>query len=158
MLICMPARSAELQIGRTIGVTMDHGDEFMPTLNQLCEEREIKYGYIPLFIGAFKTATVAGTCQHADAEAPMFDKHVDLDFVEVVGGGTIGFDTDAKKIQPHVHLSLGKRLHSADGITSHLFDATVQFLLEMVVVEVVTPSMTRPPNPDLFNLNLLTFG
>jgi hypothetical protein len=34
----------------------------------------------------------------------------------------------------------------------------VQFLVEMLVVEVLSPAMTRPVNPDLYNVPLLTFG
>jgi predicted DNA-binding protein with PD1-like motif len=154
----MPTRSAELTIGRTFGVTMDHGDEFMATLSQFCAEQGIKYGYIPLFVGAFKHAKVVGTCRHAEAEAPMFDHYMDLDFVETVGAGTIGFDADNNRVTSHIHLSMGKRLHSADGVTSHLFEAEIQFLLEMIVVEVTAPAMTRPVSPELFNLNLLHFS
>ncbi|MGO9190489.1 MAG: hypothetical protein ACLP8X_18800, partial [Streptosporangiaceae bacterium] len=48
--------------------------------------------------------------------------------------------------------------HSATGYTSHLLAARVQFLVEMIVVEVTAPAMTRPPDPSLYDLPLLTFG
>jgi predicted DNA-binding protein with PD1-like motif len=154
----MPARSAELTIGRTFGVTLEHGDEFFTELQRFCQEHGIKYGYIPTFIGAFKHAKIVGTCRHAEANAPMFDSYIDVDFVETVGAGTIAYDPDSDQILPHVHLSVGKRMHGADGLTSHLFEAEVQFLLEMVVVEVIAPAWTRPTNQDLFDLRLLSFG
>ena len=33
----------------------------------------------------------------------------------------------------------------------------VQFLAEMVVVEITAPTMRRRPDPDLYNVPLLTF-
>lgn len=88
----------------------------------------------------------------------MFDSYVDVDFMETVGAGTLAYDPNENKVLPHVHLSVGKRMHGAMGLTSHLFEAEVQFLLEMVVVEVVAPTWTRPKHTDLFDLNLLRFG
>ena len=154
----MAVHSAELTLGRTFGVTFEHGDELMTSLVDFCAEQGIKYGYIPMFIGAFSHAKVAGTCRHADAQAPMFDSHVDVDYAETVGTGTLAYDSETERVSPHIHLSLGKRLHSADGVTSHLFEAKVQFLLEMVVVEVLAPQWTRPVNAELFDLRLLKFG
>lgn len=137
---------------------MHDGDDFFASLRKFCADNDVKYGYIPMFIGAFKHAKVVGTCRHADAGAPMLESYVDLDFVETFGAGTIAYDETQGRISPHVHLSLGERMRGATGSTSHLFDATVQFLVEMMVIEVVAPAMTRPPKPELFNLNLLQFG
>jgi hypothetical protein len=47
--------------------------------------------------------------------------------------------------------------HSATAHASHLVSAKVQFLTEMLVVEVVMPEMTRPRNPALYDVPLLTF-
>lgn len=154
----MAAHSAELTLGRTFGVTFDHGDEFFTSLSSFCAEHDVKSGYIPLFLGAFTHAKVVGTCHHANAEAPMFDSYVDVDYVETVGAGTIAWNPEQSVIAPHVHLSVGRRLQGATGLTSHLFTATVQFVLELVVVEVVSPLWTRPVQPDLHALNVLRFG
>lgn len=135
---------------------MGDGDDFFPELSDFCSNRGIKYGYIPVFIGAFRKARVVGTCDPYPAETPMLAASIDLEFVETVGGGTLAFEEETQRLSPHVHLSLGERLDGAKGVTTHLFDAEVQFLLEMV--EVISPAWTRPVNPDFHNLKLLSFG
>ena len=47
---------------------------------------------------------------------------------------------------------------AADGYTSHLLDARVQFLVEMILVEVTAPAMTRPADPALNDVPRLSFG
>jgi hypothetical protein len=76
------------------------------------------------------------------------------------GGLRVLVDRDPKRdeIVPHIHTTLGEKARSATGHTSHLLGARVQFLVEMLVVEVLSPTMTRPVNPDLYNVPLLTFG
>ena len=49
-------RSAELTIGRTFGVTFDHGEDFFPTLSTFCRKNRIRHGYIPTFLAAFAEA------------------------------------------------------------------------------------------------------
>jgi len=46
---------------------------------------------------------------------------------------------------------------SAYGHTSHLLAGTVQFLVEMIIVEVLHPNMSRPRNPELYDVPLLQF-
>jgi hypothetical protein len=41
---------------------------------------------------------------------------------------------------------------------SILLSATVQFLTEMLIVEVASPAMRRLRNPDLYDVPLLHFG
>lgn len=154
----MVASGAELKVGRTFALTLGHCDDFFVELTSFCRQRDIRCGYIPLFLGAFRTAKVVGTCEPADGEVPILDLSVDLQFVEVVGAGTVAFDDATGDISPHVHLSLGQRLDGARGATSHLFEAQVQFLVELVLVEVLEPRMTRVASNDLFGLKLLDFG
>lgn len=42
--------------------------------------------------------------------------------------------------------------------SSHLLAASVQFLTEMLIVEVLDPPITRPRNAALYDVPLLTFG
>ena len=46
---------------------------------------------------------------------------------------------------------------SATGHTGHLLGAKVQFLTEMLVIEVTNPTMHRTPVPDLYDVPLLQF-
>lgn len=150
-------QASELKTGRTFGVTFDHGDDFMAALAQFCQDNDVRHGYIPMFLAGFAEADVVGTCTELDdPDAPVWS-HVHLTNVEAFGCGTIAAGEDGGTL-PHIHASLGLKEHSATGHTSHLLSARVQFLTEMLVVEVVSPTMTRPPQPDLYDVPLLTFG
>jgi predicted DNA-binding protein with PD1-like motif len=147
----------ELTTGRTFGVTFDHGEDFFETLAKFCREHEIRQGYIPMFLAGFAEAEIVGTCEKLEnPDAPVWSK-VHLENVEAFGCGTIAQDGDGG-ILPHVHASLGLKARSATGHTSHLLSARIQFLVEMLVVEVVAPPITRPRNPDLYDVPLLRFG
>jgi predicted DNA-binding protein with PD1-like motif len=77
--------------------------------------------------------------------------------VEALGCGTIARD-EANGILPHIHTSVGLKEHSATAHTSHLLAAKVQFLTEIIIVEIDTSEMTRPRNHDLYDVPLLRFG
>jgi predicted DNA-binding protein with PD1-like motif len=151
-------RSHELTTGRTFAVTFDHGEDFFATLAAFCRDNDIRHGYIPMFIAGFAEAEIVGACgKLADPHAPVWSR-VHLTGVEAVGCGTLAHDPGTGDVLPHIHASLGEKARSAVGHTSHLLSATVQFLVEMIVVEVTAPVMTRPPNPALYDVPTLTFG
>jgi predicted DNA-binding protein with PD1-like motif len=146
----------ELTVGRTFGVTFDHGEDFFETLAAFCREHGIRQGYIPMFLAGFAEAEIVGTCEKLeDPQAPVWSK-VHLENVEAFGCGTIADDT-VGGILPHIHTTLGLKERSATGHTSHLLSARVQFLVEMLVLEVVSPTITRPRNADLYDVPLLRF-
>lgn len=151
-------RSHELTIGRTFAVAFDHGEDFFTALAGFCDEHGIRNGYIPLFIAGFAEAEIVGACGKLDdPNAPVWSR-VHLTGVEAVGAGTLAHDPATGTVLPHIHTSLGEKARSATGHTSHLLSATVQFLTEMIVVEVTSPTLTRLPNPALYDVPLLTFG
>ena len=153
-----PLQSYELTTGRTFGVTFNHGDDFFPTLTEFCQRNNVRHGYIPMFIAAFAEAEIVGACEKIEnPAAPVWSK-VHLDCVEALGCGTIAYDAERDDVSFHIHTSLGEKLRSADGKTSHLLSARVQFLVEMLVVEVLAPVMTRPRNREMYEVPLLTFG
>ena len=90
-----------------------------------------------------------------DPKAPVWSR-VYLENVEAVGCGTIAADPNGA-VLPHVHTTLGLKERSASGYTSHLLSAKVQFLVEMLIVEVVSPSFARTPEAALYNVPLLAF-
>ncbi|MCD9141458.1 PPC domain-containing DNA-binding protein [Streptomyces albireticuli] len=150
-------RAHELTIGRTFGVTFDHGEDFFEALTAFCREHGVRQGYIPSFIGAFAEAEIVGACEKLEnPDAPVWSKTY-VTNVEVFGAGTLAHDPQTGAILPHIHVSAGLKAHSADGRTSHLLSAKIQFLSELLVVEVVAPNMTRPRNPDMYDVPLLTF-
>jgi predicted DNA-binding protein with PD1-like motif len=150
-------RSHELTIGRTFGLTFDHHDDFFDTLTAFCVTHNIRQGYIPMFLAGFVEAEIVGTCEKlADPGAPVWSK-VHLTKVEALGCGTLGYDPEAHRVLPHIHTSLGLKERSALGHTSHLLSARVQFLVEMLLVEITTPTMLRIREPALYNVPLLKF-
>jgi predicted DNA-binding protein with PD1-like motif len=150
-------RSSQVQVGRTIVVVLEHGDDFYTGVRTACLEHGIRSGYIPLFIAGFATADLVGTCQRLDDPlAPVWSK-VQLMNIEALGGGTIAWDDSIEQIAPHIHVTVGLKQLSATGYTSHLLDATVQFLTEMVIVEVPDPVLQRRRAPDLYDVPLLKF-
>lgn len=150
-------RSHALTIGRSFGVTFDHGEDFCTALAEFCRANQVRQGYIPTFIAGFAEAKIVGTCQQLDdPQAPVWS-HVYLTNVEALGGGTVAYNPDEDKIEPHIHVTVGLKANSASGFTSHLLDARVQFLTEMLFVEVTTPDMRREPNPELYDVPLLRF-
>ena len=91
-----------------------------------------------MFLAAFAEADIVGTCDRLDdPAAPVWSK-VHLANAEALGCGTIAYDEREGRIVPHVHTTLGLKEHSATGYTSHLLAARVQFLVEMIMVEVTS--------------------
>jgi predicted DNA-binding protein with PD1-like motif len=149
--------SHELTTGRTFGVTFAHGDDFFSALADFCRQRDLRHGYIPYFLAGFSAVKLVGTCEQLEDPAAPVWSHVYLTNVEAHGGGTIAYDPEAEQIRPHIHVSVGLKERSAIGHASHLLDATVQFLTEMIIVEVLAPRMRRRTDPALYNVPLLTF-
>jgi predicted DNA-binding protein with PD1-like motif len=150
-------RASELKTGRTFAVAFDHCDDFMTSLARFCRDNSVRQGYIPMFLAGFAEADIVGTCEKLDdPQAPVWSK-VHVTNVEALGCGTIARD-NADGILPHIHASVGLKEHSATAHTSHLLAATIQFLTEMIIVEVDSPEMTRPRDRDLYDVPLLSFG
>ena len=150
-------RGAELTRGRAFGVAFDDGEDFFTALAEFCRIHGIRQGYVPMFIAGFATVEVVGTCAKLeDPRAPVWTG-VHLTNVEALGGGTIAYDEANDVILPHIHVSVGLKQHSATAHTSHLIGAQVQFLTEMLLIEVTSPHMRRVRNPDLYDVPLLQF-
>lgn len=151
-------RSQELTLGRTFAVAFDHGDDFYAALDDFCRTNGIRQGFVPVFIAGFAEVEVVGTCGKLDdPQAPVWSA-VHLTNAEAIGGGTIAYDETEDRILPHIHVSVGLKEHSATAHTSHLLSAKVQFLTEMLVIEVAGPSMGRERDPKLYDVPLLRFG
>jgi hypothetical protein len=110
-----------------------------------------------MFIAGLSSVDIVGTCERlGDPHAPVWSK-VQLSNVEALGGGTLAYDPETDTIEPHIHVTVGLKAHSATGYTSHLLAATVQFLTELVIVEVTEPHLRRVRQPDLYDVPLLGF-
>jgi predicted DNA-binding protein with PD1-like motif len=150
-------RMHELKTGRQFGVNFDHDEDFFPTLGKFCRDNNVRQGYIPMFLAAFAETEIAGTCGRVDDKEAPVRTPVYLEKVEALGCGTFSYDPGKNGIVPHVHVSVGLKQYSAAGYSSHLMSARVQYLTEMLVVEVVAPQMRRPVHSGLYDVPLLTF-
>jgi predicted DNA-binding protein with PD1-like motif len=150
-------RSHELTLGRTFAVVFEHGEDFFTTLTDFCGKNSIRQGYISSFIAGFAEVKIVGTCDElTNPHAPVWS-HVHLTNVEAFGAGTIAYDPDKDAIAPHIHVSVGLKAHSATSHTSHLLEARIQFLTEMILTEVTAPPIYREPDSDLYDVPLLRF-
>jgi predicted DNA-binding protein with PD1-like motif len=144
-------------MGRTFAVHFDHGDDFYPALASFCQEYGVRQGFIPMFIAGMRDVQLVGTCEKLeDPEAPVWTA-VHLENVEALGGGTLAYDEDTGTVLPHIHVSVGLKAHSATAHTSHLLNAKIQFLTEMYLVEVTSPTFSRQRQPNLYDVPLLSF-
>lgn len=150
-------RSHQLTLGRSFAVAFDHGEDFFDALAAFCHANGVRQGYIPMFIAGFSEIDIVGTCTKLeDPNAPVWSS-VHLTNVEALGGGTLAYDPIENKVLPHIHVTVGLKEHSATGHTSHLQHARVQFLTEMLLIEVTTPSLRRQVDPNLYDVPLLQF-
>ncbi|MGW3387376.1 PPC domain-containing DNA-binding protein [Streptomyces cinereoruber] len=150
-------RATEITIGRTFAVAFDDGEDFFEALAAFCRESGLRAGYVT-FIGGFSQARLVGTCEPLKhPERPLWEE-IEVETLEVLGIGTLAWDAENDRVAPHIHVSAGVKADSADGRTSHLLGATVQFVTEFRIEEWISPAVTRPRNPDLYDVPLITFG
>lgn len=150
-------RSQELTMGRTFGVNFDHGDDFFPALDEFFKKHDVSQGYITSFIAGLSEVDIVGACTELDdPNAPVWSR-VRLTNVEAFGSGTFAREETTGEVHPHIHVSVGLKAYSATAHTSHLLSAKVQFLTEMLVVEVKGPKMHRRRHADLYDVPLLHF-
>jgi len=151
-------RSRQLTLGRTFGVVFDHGEDFLSALAEFCTVNEVRQGYVPGFLGAFSSVDLVATCEApADPVAPVWSR-MQLEYVEAIGSATLATDPDTGQVRPHVHLATGVKRYGATGYTSHLLGGTVQFVVELLVIEVLAPVMYRPNEPALYDIPILRFS
>ncbi|MEV4505430.1 PPC domain-containing DNA-binding protein [Streptomyces klenkii] len=151
-------RARPITWGRSFAVALDHGEDFFTALGDFCQDHEIRSAHIPTLIGGFRTAQLVGSCRPlADPEAPLWEE-VTVESLEVLGGGTLAWDPDTGRLAPHVHITAGLKAASAEGRTSHLLGAEVQFINELVIQEITDPVLIRRRDPGLYGVPLLGFG
>lgn len=129
----------------------------MATVLAACGGHGIRQGYLPVFLGAFSTVRLIGTCGPLlDPDAPISDE-VWLDNVEGSGSGTLCVDPRQGDSVLHLHAALGVKQYAANGYAGHVLEATVQYVAEIVVQEIVQPLLTRQVHPGSSGLPILHF-
>lgn len=151
-------RSAQITTGRQFCLVFDDGEDFFATLDAFCKDQGIRQALIPGFIAGFRDVELVGTHNAIEnPDAPVWEK-VRLENAEAHGSGTLAWDETNDAIAPHIHVSVGLKGAGATGHTSHLLGATVAFLTEMLVIEVLSPELDRVREPSLHDAPLLRFG
>ncbi|MFP8903093.1 PPC domain-containing DNA-binding protein [Streptomyces atacamensis] len=155
-------RYAQVHSGRRFVLALDHGEDLLEGITRFCADQDVRAGYIPTFVGGLRSARLVGTCEPlTDPEAPLWEE-ITVETLEALGGGTLAWDTEKDCLAPHIHVAAGIKGKSAEGRVSHLLGATVQFICEIPIVEVVSntegPALTRRRNADLYDVPLLGFG
>jgi len=149
--------SAELTTGRRFAVVLQPGDDVLASIAAVCAEHGIEQGYLPVFLGAFTRVSIIGTCSPVDDhDAPLPDS-VHLEGVEGTGSGTVAFDPATGGVHVHVHVAVGVKAYSANGYAGHLLSATVHYVTEIVVEEVLSPRFIRSPDASAHGLANLAF-
>ncbi|MER6913889.1 PPC domain-containing DNA-binding protein [Streptomyces sp. NPDC000594] len=150
-------RATEFTRGREFALALDHGEDFYTALTAFCTEHEVRSAFVPVIIGAFRSARLVGACEPpADLEAPVWAETV-VEYTEAQGSGTLAWDPDTGTLAPHIHISTGLKHESAHGRVGHLLGAEVQFINEIHIVEVAHPRLLRRRNPGLYEVPLLGF-
>lgn len=155
-------RFAQVPTGRQFMLALDHGEDLLESLTRFCADQHIQAGYIPTFVGGLRTARLVGSCGPlTDPEAPLWEE-ITVETLEALGGGTLAWDTERDCLAPHIHVAAGLKAQFAEGRVSHLLGATVQFICEIPIVEVLTeaggPALTRRRSAELYDVPLLGFG
>lgn len=148
-------KSRQIRTGRRFCITFDHGREFISELEAFCRSNQVRQGYLPIFIAGFKDVELVEKNDNlGSADGPVWST-IRLTDVEAVGGGIVAWDEQQKRILPHLHVSVGLKDRSAAAHTSHLLSATVQFVSEIIFVEIVEPQLRRFNDPERFNISFL---
>jgi len=151
-------QSAQLTIGRTIGVVLHPGDDVLASIAQACRDHEVRQGVIGTLLGAFRSVTLIATREPlADEEPPLADSVV-VPYAEGVGSGTISFDRDLDEHRVHLHVAVGVKSQGGAAYAGHLLAAEAHYTVELAITEVLAPELSRVADPAAFELKNLVFG
>nr|WP_276611083.1 PPC domain-containing DNA-binding protein [Kineococcus siccus] len=144
--------------GRRVAVVLEPGEDLFGGIAQVCRDLDVRQAYVPVFLGAFSTAELIGTCGPVpDPDLPMTDV-VHLDNTEGSGSGSIAWEEATGRVSVHLHASLGLKSRSATAHAGHLLAARVQYVVELVLEEVVAPGLLRVPHPGARGIPALAFA
>ncbi|WP_213814440.1 PPC domain-containing DNA-binding protein [Glaciihabitans sp. dw_435] len=150
-------QSVELTTGRRIGVVLHPGDDVLSTIADACVFHGVKQGYVSVFLGAFRSVRfIASHEPVADPEPPLKDSTT-VEYVEGVGSGSVTWDEVLGAPQVHLHVAVGVKDDAAAGHAGHLLAATTHYVAELVIEEVLAPTMSRVSDVNAHGLENLAF-
>jgi predicted DNA-binding protein with PD1-like motif len=150
--------SAELQTGRRIGVVLSAGEDVLASIAAVCVEHNIRQAVIPVFLGAFRSVRfIASESPILDQEAPLKET-TSVEYVEGLGSGSVTWNAESSAHTVHLHVAVGVKDQAAGAYAGHLLAAETHYVAELVLDEVLSPTMTRVPDAAAYGLENLRFG
>ncbi len=137
--------AAELSVGRRFLVVLQPGDDVLGGIRDFCAENGVEQAYLTTFLGAYTEAELIGTADPiTDEDAPLPESVV-VRNSEGIGSGTVV--TVDGVCTPHIHVAIGEKGDSAAAYAGHLLSGTVQYVTEIIAVEILGPRLTRRSDP-----------
>ncbi len=127
----------EGKIGRIFILKFDHGDHFEDAIGQFCRDENVRVGHIQL-LGAVKRSSVVVGPKN-DNVPPEPKWHTVNEAKEVVGFGTILWDTEKPRVHLHTIFSRGEKAF----IGCVRKETEVFLIVEAVVTEIENVSVSR---------------
>ncbi|QJU53804.1 PPC domain-containing DNA-binding protein [Herbiconiux sp. KACC 21604] len=136
--------AATAETGRTVIAVLEPGDSVLEALAAACSRFAIEGAVIPVFLGAFTELAFIG------AEEPPLDEDEPMTSVSIVrnceglGSGTVTAGPDGPQV--HLHASVGAKGDRARATAGHVLRGTVQYPTEVVIIEILSPALSRRAN------------
>ncbi len=136
-------RTAELTVGRRLAIALEPGDDVLTSLASACRAHGLSQAVVVTCSGAFRRVRLIATTGDGgpDPDEPLAD-HVDVTFVEGTGSGTVTTDA-AGELSVHLHAAVGVRTEAGAAYAGHVLEAEAQYVVEIVLDEVLSPRMSR---------------
>lgn len=151
-------QSCEVILGRSIGIALEPGDDVLESIANVCSNRGVRQAFIVSFSGAFRSLRlIAGTTPPLDEEIPLGEE-VTVRYTEGIGSGTIVTDEAGDSVTVHLHIATGVKGRGGRAYAGHVLAGEVHYVTEVLLLEVLTPRMTRVPDPSMHGLPRLAFG
>lgn len=147
--------AAIAETGRTVLAVLEPGDGVLEGLAEACSRFGIENAVIPVFLGAFSELAFIGAAEPPlDEDEPMTSVTV-VRNCEGLGSGTVTSGPEGPQI--HLHASVGAKGESARATAGHVLRGTVQYPVEVVITEVLSPALSRRPNDRARGIPTLHF-
>ncbi|WP_172582867.1 PCC domain-containing protein [Subtercola boreus] len=149
--------SRELTTGRRIGVVLQAGDDVIGSIVEACRQHDVRQGYIPVFLGAFRSVRLIASHEPiADPEPPL-PAAVEVAYTEGIGSGSLVWNEQTGTPTVHLHVAVGAKDRAGLAAAGHLLAATTHYTVELVLEEVLAPRMVRVADSAAHGLENLRF-
>ncbi|MEN8189973.1 MAG: PPC domain-containing DNA-binding protein [Thermodesulfobacteriota bacterium] len=125
-------------IGRVIMARFDHGDDLLEGLSELVRKEQIDSGWFQILGGLRQAGVVIGPKEPTMPPEPIW--HEVEGAREVIGSGTVFWDSDEPRI--HLHAAMGD--HGETTTACVRKNTKIYLILEVVLFEIEGLDASRP--------------